>query len=563
MVERIRTPRAFLDRLGPSLADHSLSVVLTRERSDPREPVRGEPESAMRRIVPLPTDRVFDVGGTARLSPYAESTVLDLALGRAPELAVTSSGSLPGDLTALPSAALDGDPTTAWTGVFGPQAGQDWIVTTTSGTSFARVDVDFVVDGVHSVPTAARVWVDGVDAGTHPTGLSLNTSPRGTTRRVSFPVEGSDAGTVRIELVEVAERMTRDWYSNSAVAMPVAIAEIGVGISAVVTGTEIDTGCVAGVLDVDGHDVAVRIQGSVAQALRGGELLVTSCDRVEVAAGEVQVTAHPADPSSGKRRAFDLDQLVLRSPRDVASPHIFAPVVVDRTGEASYTVEVPAATRDRWLVLGQSFNGGWHAFVDGSDIGEQVLLDGFANAWLLPAGEALTVELEWTPQRLVDRMLLLSFVGILLCLVVAWRGRRHVPPKPASRADGSAQPTLGRLPGSTPATRRATPQLAAGATITVLGLSLVILPTALWLAVPLAILTAILVRLAKPAGVAVLLASGLFGVTALLIMIEQRRFRNPPDFGWAQQYDDLHILGMLTIMLIAVEYVRAVVRPAP
>ncbi len=563
VVEWIRTPRALLDQLGRSLEAHSLSVVLTRERSDPREPVRGEPEIAMRRIVPLPTDRTFTVDGTARLSPYAASTVVDAAIGRveASGIELTSSGSLPGDLASLPSAALDGDGATAWTGVFGPQAGQHWQASTPSDTSFNQLKIEVVADEVHSVPTAIRVWVNGTDAGVHPTGLDLAEAPRGTTKRITLPVEATAATEVRLEMVEVAERITRDWYSNSAVAMPLAIAEIEFGLAPVQTTERVDTGCMSGVLDIAGRDVPLKIEGTVAAALAGNELAVSSCGDVTVAAGDVEVVVHPVEQASAQRRAFDIDQLVLTSPRDLTPPPELAPITVERIDDVTYTVGVPGATSDRWLVLGQSFNEGWHAFVDGDDIGEQVVIDGFANAWLLPAGDTVTVELHWTPQGLVDRMIQLSILGVLLCIVVAWRGRGQSRQADAPRADGPRQPTMGRLPWLASTTRPTSPRLTLAASTVVLALSALILPSWVWLAVPLALGTAIVARVARPAGIATIAASGVFGVTALLIMIEQRRFRNPPDFGWPQQYDELHILGMVTILLVAVEYTRAVIRP--
>ena len=94
-----------------------------------------------------------------------------------------------------------------------------------------------------------------------------------------------------------------------------------------------------------------------------------------------------------------------------------------RHSDTAYTVEVPARDRDRWLVLGQSHNRGWQATVDGADLGPPVVIDGFANGWLLPAGGAATVELRWTPQRLVDWGLRLSVLAVAAALLIAWRGR--------------------------------------------------------------------------------------------------------------------------------------------
>ena len=76
--EWIRTPRSLIDRLDDELDQHGLTVVLTRERSNPQEPVRDTPESGMRRIVPLPLDRTFTVSGTVRLDPDAPAEQLDV-----------------------------------------------------------------------------------------------------------------------------------------------------------------------------------------------------------------------------------------------------------------------------------------------------------------------------------------------------------------------------------------------------------------------------------------------------------------------------------------------------
>jgi hypothetical protein len=57
------------------------------------------------------------------------------------------------------------------------------------------------------------------------------------------------------------------------------------------------------------------------------------------------------------------------------------------------------------------------------------------------------------------------------------------------------------------------------------------------------------------------LAASLFAVTSLLIMIEQVLERHPPDFGWPKQFADFHVLGVVTILLLAVEYVRSAMAP--
>ena len=44
-------------------------------------------------------------------------------------------------------------------------------------------------------------------------------------------------------------------------------------------------------------------------------------------------------------------------------------------------------------------------------------------------------------------------------------------------------------------------------------------------------------------------------------MIEQILERHPPDFVWPKQFAEFHVLGVLTILLLAVEYVRSAMAP--
>ena len=96
----------------------------------------------------------------------------------------------------------------------------------------------------------------------------------------------------------------------------------------------------------------------------------------------------------------------------------------------SYDLRVDGATQPFWLVLGQSLNAGWHARVDGHDLGPATLVDGYANGWRVappPGGAPLMISLEWTPQRLVWRALAVISAVTLLCLVSGRVDRRRVP----------------------------------------------------------------------------------------------------------------------------------------
>ena len=204
------------------------------------------------------------------------------------------------------------------------------------------------------------------------------------------------------------------------------------------------------------------------------------------------------------------------------------------------------------LVLGQSHNRGWTANLDGVSLGPPTLVDGFANGWVVPASGG-TVELVWAPQKLVDRALVLSAIAVLVILVLAAR--------PAPLQVGritAAMPTFIEPP------RRGTRRSRRSAVVAAVGtglFALVNLPSWPVAALALAGVAAFGVTRREGARLPAALAAGLFAITSLLIMIEQVLERHPPDFVWPKQFAEFHVLGVLTILLVAVEYVRTAMAP--
>ncbi len=88
-------------------------------------------------------------------------------------------------------------------------------------------------------------------------------------------------------------------------------------------------------------------------------------------------------------------------------------------------IVVGPSSEPSWLVLQQSWNPGWTATVDGEDLGEPVLINGFANAWLLPAStSSRQITFDWTPQRTVTIALWLSLIAGVIVLALAVGLRR-------------------------------------------------------------------------------------------------------------------------------------------
>src|SRR5205823_5746865 len=141
-----------------------LTIVLTRARSDPAQPVREDEERALVRTFSLPAARTFALGGTARLSADAPDELLDAALGRPDDrttgVVARSSGRLPGDIGDRAAAALDGDPSTWWSPGLGGQVG-GWVeFTFPRRVTFDHLDLQLVDDRRHSVPTRLLLETD-------------------------------------------------------------------------------------------------------------------------------------------------------------------------------------------------------------------------------------------------------------------------------------------------------------------------------------------------------------------------------------------------------------------
>jgi hypothetical protein len=154
---------------------------------------------------------------------------------------------------------------------------------------------------------------------------------------------------------------------------------------------------------------------------------------VEACGGPLALGAGPHDlrTAVGRDLGVDIDHLVLTSAATVAAAARPAPPTITVTGQTrvSYDLRVDDARQPFWLVLGQSRNDGWHAVLDGHDLGAPMLVDGYANGWRVtppPGGAPLTITLTWTPQRLVWIALLITVIATAACLVLVVADRRRV-----------------------------------------------------------------------------------------------------------------------------------------
>ena len=542
--ETILLPTDLTDLLGYD-SGAELVIVLTRQRSDPRDPIRSEPERGMDRTMDLPWARTFELRGEARWSAHADDALLDDP--GAPRVRATAS--LAGDLVSRGRAAFDDDPTTAWQPPIGPQDGQAVTITHPVPRAFRDLTLTYRADGLHSAPSAVTVLVDGVPIGRSTLPGTLRAADDLVTVDLGLPDATGRSLTIRID--EVVERRTMNWYSGLPDVLPVAIVDISDGFDFPERPQRIDTGCREDLLHLDGRSVPVRITGSTPDAFARRPLTVTACGpTLELSEGEHRIVA-----TAGADSMYDLDRLVLTSASSgIAPTHAGMPSLrVQKLDRTEILLEVEGATSPYWLILGQSLSAGWQLRDDaGLDHGPPRLVDGFANGWLVAPDDAArtSFRLVWAPQRTVWIGLWASVMAALACLLVAIRGRRDSGPL----APGSPVFEDPRR------SRRVVPDGRAVALgLFVATFSVVNLPS--WhIAGPvIGLLMTLALRGSIPRRTMPVLAVLAMGSAAALIAIEQIRFRHPRDFVWPLFFEAYHVLGVLAILCLAAGAVQALV----
>ena len=563
-------PTDLLRVAGTASARRPLVLLMNRDRVLP-VPARKDPETALVRRVTLPTARQFAVAGQLRLSRLRSDPQIDRTLGYTGPVVATSSARLVDAPSARASAALDHDLTTAWETPFRSAVGS-WIDVRTGATrTIDHLDLDLVADGRHSVPTVITVSNRaGERRKVHLDPPADSATPNATVPVTArFPaLAGSQ---LRVTIDEVRPVLTREYDCGCDIETPAAVAELGVpGLPAVVPPATMPTTCRSDVLRVDGTPVPVRLSGSTAEAVALQPIGVTACgartgERVSVllAAGRHDVRSAP-----GASSGLDVDRLVWSSRpgggadrRLTTSGHVEVRsggpspgARVLRSGRSNVTVEIAPSTRSSWLVLGQSQNAGWRASIDGHDVGGSRLVDGYANGWVVPAhAQPVTVDLEWIPQRTVQRALAVSLVSVMLCLGIVLvsarrlRGSNGAAILPVAAARDT-WPALGRDDAASGPVGWFG-SVGTGVLVGVFA-ALVVRPT---IGVVLGAVVVAVLRWPPLRRWFSLLAPAFVLLAGLYIAVRQARHHLPPIFEWPTLFVRARTLGWLAVVVLAAD----------
>jgi arabinofuranan 3-O-arabinosyltransferase len=135
---------------------------------------------------------------------------------------------------------------------------------------------------------------------------------------------------------------------------------------------------------------------------------------------------------------------------DLSGTNPLPPVSWTRLGEATYQVDVSAASRPFVLSLAESFAPGWR--LEGVPQGRSVqhlIANGYANGWLIGPGGAFTARLTYAPDRGMHAAAIVSLFGLLAVPPSILRRRRQRSHRsgeqvPTEQAPTEEEPRQGR-----------------------------------------------------------------------------------------------------------------------
>jgi hypothetical protein len=599
--EIVDMPSDLLDAAGAASLSHRLAIVMTRQRVAPIPPLTNL-EQTLDREFSLPTARTFTLTGNVTMNTLIPDATIDTLVGRPGStgsgVVAYSSGRLPGDLHDTASSALDGNPSTMWSPGFGPQVGS-WIsVHVPQPITFDHLDLQVVADGHHSVPTSITISTEN---GSAHVVLPPVADGRRQDTTVSVPVSfpALTGQQIQVTFTGVRQEETKNYYSHSAITLPIGIAELGIpGVDVQPVPASLPTTCQSDLLTIDGRPVWLGVTGTTQAALNGQELTVQTCgpDAHGVVLGP---GPHVVESTDGHATGFDVDQLVLDSaagggpqpefpgvalPAPVPGPAP-AVTVVSQTS-TTFHLRVTGITSPFWLTLGESLNKGWRATVSGGrSLGQGQLVDGFANGWMVDPsalgaavrGGALAVTLTWVPQRRENVALVISAGAAVLCLLLVllpnrWRRRlrlrRHAGTVPAVLGSGS-QPSGRTAPWTRDDAPALTTPLSVGgrrppwwgyvvAPALAGGIAAAVSTRPkIGLAVAAAVLVVLVVRHAR--ALLTLTAVGLVCATAVYVIKHQMAFHFPAG-GWPINFEPASVLTWAAVVVLAADAVVEVAR---
>ena len=391
----------------------------------------GEEDTVLARQIQLQTSRSYQATASVRL---LASAALDAKLDQGSAVQATATSVVSDDLRVRPGAAVDADPNTTWSAAAGDQT-----PTLTLRLSSPRTVRGLLIQTSPDAAVAAprRVLIQ---AGSLSWEGELDSTG---TVHFARPVR-TDTVTVTVE--EAAVRSSTSTLTGHSRLLPTGISTIvlddgGLPGNRPPAGSPatIRIGCDEGLLlTVDGRSVPMTLTAPTQQVLLGQPVTARTCSPAPIDLGAGQHELRLTGPAGVLPRA-----LTLSTGRGLdQQPAASGTASIDRWSATSRRISV-ATTASSLLTIRENFNAGWTARL-GSTTLRPVQVDGWQQAFLVPANLRGTVVLSYRPQRAFSAGLLLGLLAVLGLLALAAEPDRRTPPpaSPAGRLPYLAQITL-------------------------------------------------------------------------------------------------------------------------
>ncbi|SDT58651.1 alpha-(1-_3)-arabinofuranosyltransferase domain-containing protein [Actinoplanes derwentensis] len=393
------------------------SATGTEIRCDQFLARRGEEPLGIDRYFTTPVDADYELRLTAQARPNGT-----IPLAR--PVAATASSVLTGDLTVGAHAAVDGDPGTAWLA----EPTDDDPALTLSWTGKRRID-------------RVRLVVPAIPAAAVPSQVVIRANGRETPAKVgadglvTFPAVVTDRLTIAVDVFS-AERVVADDRGRGWSA-PAGIAEVEVpALARVLTPatdrTPLAVPCGTGpAVEIGGVTYPTSVTGTLGDIRANRSLKMTVCD--DFAGESVQLKAGDQHLRTIPSAAFVVNSAALVPAGGVAAVTGREVAVGDwRATERTVTVAAGVASL---LVVTENHNAGWAATLNGATL-RPVRVDGWQQAFVVPAGDGGIVTLRFTPDEPYRTGLAAGAGCVLLILILALlpvRRRAVVVARPLAR----------------------------------------------------------------------------------------------------------------------------------
>jgi arabinofuranan 3-O-arabinosyltransferase len=387
----------------------------------------GEEESGIDRVVTLPAAASYNGSVTVTARPGAPLTAL---------LDASASG-----IRATASSAAVVDPRGSGQSVVDRNLGTGWVAAASDDQPRLRLELperrrvtglQLLVDPALAASRASSVSVltdDGLRSGRVGADGTVSFAPVVTRRlEVTFPL--------------VTPRTSYDPYTKSTTYEPVGLSELRVlgadDLRRRQTVVDQSAPCGAGpVLQVDGRAVQTRVSATRDDLLAGRELTARPCAStpLDLTSGTHRLTASSTPTWSVVRVSLVPDGAVAPTAAQVRTR-------TQSWGAEHRTVTVARRDTAALLVVHENTNAGWRATAGGHVL-RSVVVDGWQQGYLLPAGAATDVTLTYAPDRSYRLGLLAGLLAALLLV-----GLAVLPPRRASttaRVAEGALPTAARV----------------------------------------------------------------------------------------------------------------------